>query len=214
MKYANLENWTSMWKALGCKTDMSDVYESLVEQYSQPHRAYHTLQHIEDCLRELEEASRLTSNKDVVALAIWYHDLVYRTTVLGSDEEASADIALQTIRNLSLPGSLGQEVATLIIGTRHFGHYSDPDIQLLCDIDLAILGQPDERFDEYERQIREEYEWVPEEEFISRHGEILQSFLDRPVIYSTKFFRVKYEEQARRNITGSLAQMGYIAKEV
>jgi predicted metal-dependent HD superfamily phosphohydrolase len=60
-------------------------------------------------------------------------------------------------------------------------------------------------FDQYERQIRLEYEWVTDKAFVSGRSAVLQSFLDRPAIYSTDFFRTKFEVQARHNITRSLA---------
>ena len=213
MKYANLENWTSMWTALGCKKDMSAVYEGVVEEYSKPHRFYHTLQHIEDCLGELEGTSDITLSQDIIALAIWYHDLVYNTQ-REDNEQHSAIRAMEMVKYASLPSGVGEGAAMLIIATRHLEIPDFPEVQLICDIDLAILGQSDQRFDEYERQIRREYDWVPEDEFISSRGEILRSFLNRSTIYSTQFFRAKYEEQARRNIAGSLAQMGYSTKEM
>ena len=84
---------------------------------------------------------------------------------------------------------------------------TDPDVQLLVDIDLSILGQPEDKFDEYEWQVRKEYEWVPENQFVAGRSEILRSFLDRLAIYSTRFFRNKYEAQARANIATSLARL-------
>ena len=81
---------------------------------------------------------------------------------------------------------------------------STPDEALLVDVDLAIRGRPEARFDLYERQIREEYAWVPEDVFRQKRGEILRGFLGRPSIYQTEAFRAKYEAQARRNLARSL----------
>ena len=36
------------------------------------------------------------------------------------------------------------------------------DAQLLVDIDLAILGASKSRYDQYEKQVRFEYQWVDE----------------------------------------------------
>ena len=83
----------------------------------------------------------------------------------------------------------------------------EPDVQLLVDIDLSILGQPETKFDEYERQVREEYEWVPEDQFVVGRSAMLKSFLDRPNIFATQFFSNKYEKQARANIARSLASL-------
>jgi predicted metal-dependent HD superfamily phosphohydrolase len=40
-----------------------------------------------------------------------------------------------------------------------------PDARLLVDVDLAILAAPAPRFEEYERQVRREYDWAPEPAF-------------------------------------------------
>jgi predicted metal-dependent HD superfamily phosphohydrolase len=41
----------------------------------------------------------------------------------------------------------------------------------------------------------------------SERAKILKSFLARPQIYSTQFFRDKYEAQARFNLVRSIAQL-------
>lgn len=200
------QSWTAMWKRLGAQGDANAVYNDLVARYSEPHRAYHTLQHIGHCLDELEQVRHLAANSDAVELALWYHDAVYDTKTKDS-EERSATLAVEMVRNASLSDNLGQSVANLIMATKHSATPSDSDVQLLVDIDLSILGQAEEKFDEYERQVRKEYEWVSEDAFIAGRSAILKSFLDRPNIYATQFFRNKYETQARRNIARSLARL-------
>jgi predicted metal-dependent HD superfamily phosphohydrolase len=65
---------------------------------------------------------------------------------------------------------------------------SSEDAKLLTDIDLSILGADPARFDEYEEQVRKEYEWVAPEAFRTGRGRILAQFLGRPAIYSCPFF--------------------------
>jgi len=79
------------------------------------------------------------------------------------------------------------------------------------DVDLSILGQGEQRFAEYESQIREEYRWVPKRIFNSKRAEILERFLARRRIYVTDFFAAKYEQQARRNLEGSIRQLKRIS---
>jgi predicted metal-dependent HD superfamily phosphohydrolase len=69
------------------------------------------------------------------------------------------------------------------------------------DIDLAIFGQPADRFAEYERQIRLEYEWVDEAVYREKRAEILRGFLDRPRIYLTDYFHQRLDQQARANLS-------------
>jgi predicted metal-dependent HD superfamily phosphohydrolase len=47
---------------------------------------------------------------------------------------------------------------------------------LLLDIDLAILGAPAPRFNEYEAQIRKEYGWVDEAAYQEGRGKVMAHF--------------------------------------
>ena len=203
----NLEQrWAALWQRLGAQESADAVYSDLVARYSEPHRAYHTLEHIGHCLDELEQVRHLSINPNAVELALWYHDAIYDTKTKDSEERSTA-LAVEMVRNTSLSDNLGQLIANLITATKHTVLTTDSDVQLLVDIDLSILGQPENKFDEYERQVRKEYEWVPEDQFVAGRSAILKSFLDRPNIYSTQFFRNKYEAQARANIAKSLARL-------
>ncbi len=200
------QRWAALWKRLGARGDASTVYSDLATRYSEPHRAYHTLEHIGHCLDELEQVRHLATNPDAVELALWYHDAIYDTKT-KDNEERSAMLAVEVARNALLSDNLGQLIANLITATKHTAAPTDPDVQLLVDIDLSILGQSENKFDEYERQVRKEYQWVPEDQFVAGRSAILKSFLGRPNIYSTQFFRNKYETQARANIARSLARL-------
>ena len=200
------QRWLALWQRLGARGNASAVYNDLATRYSEPHRAYHTLEHIGHCLDEFEQVRYLATNPDAVELALWYHDAIYDTKAKDS-EERSAVLAAEVVRSASLPDNLGQSVANLIMATKHTATPTDPDVQLLVDIDLSILGQSEDKFDEYERQVRKEYECVAEDAFVVGRSAILKSFLGRSTIYSTQFFRNKYESQARRNIAKSLARL-------
>lgn len=72
--------------------------------------------------------------------------------------------------------------------------------QVLVDIDLSILGASEERFAEYEQQIRSEYSFVPGWLFRRKRRSILKSFLGRNHIYSTPHFHSLLEIKARQNL--------------
>ena len=200
------QRWTALWKRLGAQGNVNAVYNDLVSRYSEPHRAYHTLKHIGHCLDEFEQVRHLATNPDAVELALWYHDAIYDTKAIDS-EERSATLAVEVVRGVSLFDNFGQSVTNLIMATKHTSAPTDPDVQLLVDVDLSILGQSEDKFNEYEQQVHKEYEWVAEDAFFAGRSAILKSFLNRPAIYSTQFFRNKYETQARQNIARSLARL-------
>lgn len=199
------QRWIALWERLGAQEkNVHFAFNDLVVRYSESHRVYHTLEHIEHCLDEFEQVRHFAINPDAVELALWYHDAIYDTKA-KDNEEQSAALAKEIVRNVSLSDNLGQVIANLIMATKHTGVPTNFDVQLFVDIDFSILGQSKDKFDEYEQQIRKEYEWVSEDEFIIRRSAILKSFLEQPTIYLTQFFRDKYETQARQNITRSLA---------
>lgn len=200
------QRWLSLWNRVGAQGDAEKTYNDLVARYSESHRAYHTLAHIKHCLKEFEQVRYLAISPDPIEFAIWYHDAIYDTRA-KDNEERSAALAAGIARNVSLPNNFSQTVARLIMATMHSTAPTDFDAQILMDIDLSILGQAENKFDEYDRQIRKEYEWVPEHVFVARRLAILQSFLDRQNIYATQFFRDKYEAQARRNIARAIARL-------
>jgi len=98
-------------------------------------------------------------------------------------------------------------VHALVMATRHKAVPSGTDAGILVDIDLSILGAAPERFDQYERQVREEYSWVPDFLFRRERKAILKDFLARRQIFSSASFRDRYEEQARSNIERSLERL-------
>jgi predicted metal-dependent HD superfamily phosphohydrolase len=94
------------------------------------------------------------------------------------------------------------------MATRHKAVPRGTDAEILVDIDLSILGAAPDRFDEYERQVREEYAWVPDFLFRRERKAILKEFLARPQIFSSTHFRGRYEQQARSNLERSLERLG------
>jgi predicted metal-dependent HD superfamily phosphohydrolase len=78
---------------------------------------------------------------------------------------------------------------------------------LLVDIDLSVLGADEHRFAEYQVRIRDEYSSVAEPIFRLKRHAILQSFLDRPFIYSTAHFRAALEARARFNLSNAIAKI-------
>lgn len=187
----------------------SPIFQDLWQRYTEKHRYYHTPQHLVQCLREwaLESpsAKSLAQNPVLVELALWYHDIVYDTQ-RKDNEEQSAELAIKTLGSVLGPKN-SEELRQLILATKHTQVPSTPDARLLVDLDLSIMGQRPEVFDQYETQIQQEYSWVPLEIFSQKRGEILQSFLARPQIYQTPHFSQKYEISARNNLAKSLEKL-------
>ncbi len=182
------------------------LFEALRARYAEPHRAYHTAQHIDECLAQFDRARDRCQRPAEVELAIWFHDAIYDTRE-GGNEERSAEWAVRELDAAGASRTVSDSVQSLILATRHDAVPTGHDAQLLIDIDLSILGASRDRFLEYETQIRSEYAWVPDEVFRHERAKLLRRFLSRPSIYATDLFRDMLEENARRNLAFSLERL-------
>lgn len=177
------------------------LWKQLEGWYSEPHRAYHNLEHITDCFAKLDAASDLVHNRLPLELAIFYHDVIYDPKAKGGqNEQDSADFAAEMLSRAGLPDSEVAIVYHLIIDTQHKEISKSADGRLLVDIDLTILGADQDRFQRYEREIREEYSWVEEQAYRAGRAAIMQSFLDRERLYQNDYFYERFELKARENL--------------
>jgi predicted metal-dependent HD superfamily phosphohydrolase len=198
--------WIGLWSRLGAQGGGLSIFDHLVAAYAEPARAYHTADHIVDCLTQLDLSRTPTGRVDEVEAAVWFHDAIYVPG--GSDnEERSAHLAETALLACAGPADTSHRIAELVLATRHLTIPRDPDAQLLCDVDLSILGRAPDSFDEFERRIRQEYHWVPEPAYRAARAEVLSGFLGRQPIYQTEYFRSLYETQARANLERVIAQL-------
>jgi predicted metal-dependent HD superfamily phosphohydrolase len=199
--------WREAWGRLGVTPPPAPLLAELTARYAEPHRAYHTAQHLRECFSALEPASFLAEDLAAVELGLWFHDAIYDPRA-HDNEEQSARWAQSALVAAGVPAEIAARVQDLVLATKHSTMPDSPDARLLVDVDLSILGAPDARFAEYEAQIRHEYAWVPEDTFRQRRARVLASFLERPAIYSTPHFARALEQRARVNLARSLRQLG------
>jgi predicted metal-dependent HD superfamily phosphohydrolase len=199
--------WDGLWRRLGASGDAAAAYDVLARRYAEPHRTYHTLDHVARCLVEWDGACGLASDPGAGELAIWFHDAVYDPRA-GDNEARSADLAATACREAGLAETLARRVAGLVLDTRHVEPPATPDGALVADTDLAVLGRPAGEFAAYEAGIRTEYAWVPDAEYRRGRSDLLRRLLDRPAVYATSHFRERYEAQARLNLESLITRLG------
>jgi predicted metal-dependent HD superfamily phosphohydrolase len=171
VKAPTQEQWIQLWRQITAQGDPVPVYRQLVSLYGQVHRHYHNLHHINECLAEFDTIRHLADQPVAVELAIWFHDAEYDTRA-QDNEERSAQLAKQHLVEVGGSSDLCNSVTSLILATKAHDASGHTDAPLLIDVDLSTLGQPEERFGEYEIQIRREYDWVPEQIFASKRAGI------------------------------------------
>ncbi len=202
----DLRRWTSLWHRLGARGDSRSVFDRLVAAYAEPTRAYHTAEHIEDCLTLLDASRVPVPHPDAVEAAIWFHDAAY---VAGNtdNETRSAELAGVSLGDAGVASDVVERISGLVLETRHVTIPEQPDAALVCDIDLAILGRPPDAFDVFEHRIRQEYAMVSEPMYRRGRSEILRRFLQRASIFQTDWFRQRFEDAARANLERALKRL-------
>lgn len=189
-----------VFKKFNRKGSWWEFYREIGKKYAIPERFYHTFGgHIENCLAEFRWMGKNARDPLAVSMALILHDAVMDFQ-RSDNEEQSAAYARDLLTRMNAPRNFIDTVVELILATKHDAIPHSEDAKLVADIDLSILGKNRWLFNRYDRQIRKEYAFVPEEIFKEKRAEILQKFLDRPAIFSTAHFRKKYELRARQNL--------------
>lgn len=202
---ASLERFAALWRRLGALSDPAFVYALISTAYGEPHRQYHTLEHIGRILALFHPLRRRLLAPDAAELALWLHDVAYDPRATDN-EEKSAAFARQALAAGGVGPEVADRTAALILATTHTAPPEDPDARYVVDVDLSILGTPPGEFARYEAQIRTEQSFRSEEEFRERRAKILQSFLERPKIFLTPEFAA-FEAPARVNLARSLSHL-------
>ena len=200
----SFERWSKACVSVGVAPDESD-YRRIRRAWRSMGRHYHTLSHLDACLREFDAAQELALRPAEIELALWFHDAIYRSW-RRDNESQSAALAVRTLRAAA---EIVERIRQMILATAHLETGFAGDTALLLDIDLSILGSPPEIYGQFERAVRREYWWVPRARYVAARGRILGSLLERPAIYQHDRFYEKYEKPARANIAAALQQLAW-----
>jgi predicted metal-dependent HD superfamily phosphohydrolase len=204
----DIGQWAATWRDLGVGDSpaLRRLYDDVRGRYSEPHRHYHTHQHLAECFEKVQAIISLAEHPAEVHLGLWFHDVIYDTQ-RQDNEERSAVWARNAAREFGVSAESAQRIYDLVMFTRHAAEPAGIDARVLVDADLSILGAHPVRFQEYEAQVRSEYGWVPDAIFRSNRARLLKAFLDKSHLFCTAHFRERYEAQARRNLQRSLARL-------
>lgn len=197
------------WRAaLPAALDHTDVDQTaagragadLLARWSEPHRHYHTLEHLGTMLSIVDESGP-------VPLAAWFHDAIYDPH-RADNEEASARLAATVLAELDLPAEVIAEVTRLVrLTATHDPAPDDRNGALLTDADLAILAADPPAYDRYAQAIRREYSHVGDDDFRAGRAAVLRRLHDRPVLYRVVAQRVEWQARARANLSRELAAL-------
>jgi predicted metal-dependent HD superfamily phosphohydrolase len=191
------ERWGALCMRMGCDAAL-DKFDQLTTAYAEPLRAYHTAQHIDECLTLLDTVAHALQSPDDVELAIWLHDVVYDPQA-KDNEVRSTQLAVQWFAQMAADRQ--DSLRRRILATqRHMPCPEDSDGQALLDIDLAILAAPPDRFAEYATQVRKEYNFVPWPLYWYKRRQFMRQMAERAQLYFHPLLAPRLEPTARRNL--------------
>jgi predicted metal-dependent HD superfamily phosphohydrolase len=193
----------SFWQPLASRLSLDEsVYRRLADGYSEPHRDYHAMDHVLEMLDCLEQSGDLVEDRDVMELAVWFHDVVYDSTAPhGGNETASAELLAELCS-----GPAVSPAYAIIEHSSHHGPSDDPDTRLFCDLDLYRLAGSYETFLQHGEAVRREYAWIDDAAWKAGRTKFMARLQERPSIYQTDYWRDRLESQAQSNIARLLAE--------
>jgi len=183
-----------------------DTFGALVAAYGERHRRYHTGEHLDACLAQLDRCAHRADHPHEIELALWFHDAVYRPFA-SDNEQKSAAWASSFMGANAAPADATARVHALIMATRHDAPPQTHDESLLIDIDLSILGAAPDAYAAFEAAVRQEYAFVPGFVFRRKRAELLRRFLQRPSIFRNEPFASELEARARENMAAAIARL-------
>lgn len=193
-------NWNQLFHRYSVDEKLRDTqFELIYKQYSDSSRHYHNLDHISAMLSLTENYSDLIKEKDIVLFAIWFHDIVYNP-LKKNNEEKSAGMAGEMMEKLKTEPDKIKRVQQYILTTKTHSGPADSDLSFFLDLDLSVLGSSAETYDNYCRNVRKEYSWVPDMLYKPGRMKVLQHFLDMERIFKTELFYNLFETKARENL--------------
>lgn len=192
------ERFAGLLRRMGAGERRDAVYPALADQYAEPGRYYHNLDHVLQCLGAMDGVRDRLADPDAVELALWFHDVVYDPDC--HDNELRSALMFDRLLGVHLPTDRADRVHAMIMATVHPSGARDSDERFVADIDLSGLGLPWPKFFGDTKALRRECRHLTDTEFQLGTRAFFRKLLARPNIYLTDYFRESYGKQARRNI--------------
>lgn len=205
------ERFASLWReCTSGEAPATSVWQQLQQHYQEPHRHYHTLAHVAQCLDQLDTARAVISELNVTEMAIWFHDVIYR---YGADDNETLSAEFFRERAAPhMPAEFVERVCKFIMATQHGGEVDDVGISYMVDIDLSGFGLPWDDYLADSDALREEAPAVIDEHYYQGKLRFLSELQRWPSLFQTEHFRSRLEPTAQANIarySDSLREKGF-----
>ncbi len=196
-------------------------FDSVVARHRAPDRHYHDLRHVRWVVHHVRGLAMTTtppcsaSDIDRLVAAACFHDVIYDTD--GADNEArSATLARRALAELDWDPDAVEHVATMIEATA--GHTNadavdggDVPTAVLLAADLGVLATEPNRYGDYVRNVRREYEHLTDDAWRAGRSAFIDAMLAREQIFPAVLDLDDWERRARANLTAERAALTAIS---
>jgi predicted metal-dependent HD superfamily phosphohydrolase len=166
----NLQELLNKWNI---KCDVN----TLLSMWNESHRSYHTLNHLNDVIDQINENKSIYSEKEYekLMLTALFHDCVYNP-MSSTNEEDSANFLMECVVDKSNSDVL--EVKQMILDTKT--HQATTNLsESFNHYDMSIVERDFEQLLEWENGISEEFSVYPKDEYKVGRLKFLESLLDK-----------------------------------
>ncbi len=199
--------WSSLMAACRDEIGSDRCFDGIVASYSEPHRAYHTLEHLDFVFAMLDAHAGKAKEPARLAFACWYHDIIYDPRA-SDNEVRSADRATAELTGIGVRPDLVARIDRLIRATAaHQSAEGDADDALFLDADFSILGATPKAYAAYVKGVRLEYAHVDDAGWRAGRGAFLRKALTADRLFRTDVFEAAYGAQAKANVAAELAAL-------
>lgn len=120
----------SFFQLLNNYTDKIELKERLwleiEKKYTHKNRHYHTLQHLNNLINELETIKTEVIDWNTILFSVYYHDIIYNT-LKKDNEEKSALLSEKRLIEINVDNSIITKVKNQILATKNHLITTDND---------------------------------------------------------------------------------------
>jgi predicted metal-dependent HD superfamily phosphohydrolase len=189
------------------------LFSALIHKYSEEHRAYHSVFHLNFLLEEFQDYSNHIfvdeATRREMYLTILYHDAVYDIVHKLSGERAKPgdneddSIKYFNAHRILVNSKLREDITQNVISNIELSKYKNFKSECLFgDFDLASLGSSWHRYTKNSERVTAEFlAYFGSDEVFKGRLFFLEKILASDRIYFSDYFYMNYEAKARDNIS-------------
>ncbi|MGB4966118.1 MAG: hypothetical protein WBO77_03355 [Microgenomates group bacterium] len=209
------QQWRALIGELAPNADTNQVlatFEDLVQRYSEPTRAHHTLEHISEMLTLISAHESALASPNEVKAATWFHDIIYNSRATDNEEQ-SIEHARRKLTMLGVTPKTIDVISSYILATKQHELPADcdpnSDLAFFLDADMSILASEGKRYREYALGSAFEYGWATnidgKDLYTPARLQFLRKVSSRPIFHTD--IMQPLEEQARTNIDWEIMKL-------